>query len=150
MRSSHPCASCFSIQHLQCLAVPQDRYGERSEPPLKIKRLSQQRKESKPLGALTPHSPLPGLARIAFAVRGIFSLSNSVQCSVQHGNDWQHRPGDVEKAGAAIEKRSRSSTRTVHGCVTNQNENAYIIMPRPVLTVKHPSWSSGLLLPRVV
>ena len=82
--------------------------GERSEPVLKRKRLSQLRKERKPLGAPTRRSPSPvsrsGLDSLRserrFLLRGgSFSLSNSVQCSDKHRNDRQNKPGDAEKAG---------------------------------------------------
>ena len=124
----------FQWRRLQRLVVPQERYGERSEPALKRKRLSQPRKESEPLGAPTRRSPSivsrsGSVSSLSFAVRylsltrGSFSLSNSVQCSVKPRNDRQHKPGDarkLEEDAAIIQTLTkhgseRSSTRTVHG-----------------------------------
>ena len=73
-----------------------------------------QPKESEPLGAPTrrPPSPVIGLfsfhrSERRFLLRGgSFPLSNSVQRSVKHGNDRQHKPEGAEKADAAIEKRT--------------------------------------------
>ena len=124
----------FQWRRLQRLVVPQERYGERSEPALKRKRLSQPRKESEPLGAPTRRSPsivsrsgsVSSFLRSErrFILRGgSFSLSDSVQCSVKPRNDRRHKPGDARKPeeDAAIIQTltkhgsERSSTRTVHG-----------------------------------
>ena len=122
----------FQWRRLQRLVVPQERYGERCEPALKRKRLSQQRKESEPLGAPTRRSPsivsrsgsVSLRSERRFLLRGgSFSLSNSVQCSVKPRNDRRHKPGDarkLEEDTAIIQTlkkhgSERSSTRTVHG-----------------------------------
>ena len=52
----------FLWWRLQRLAVPHERYGEQSEPSLKRKRLSQQRKESEPPFSV---ANLADLARLA-------------------------------------------------------------------------------------
>ena len=69
--SSHPRASCFQWRRLQRLVVPQERYGERSEPALKRKRLSQPRKESEPLTRRSPSivSRSGSVSSLSFAVR---------------------------------------------------------------------------------
>ena len=62
------------------IVLPSLRYGERSEPALKRKRLSQQRKKRKPLGAPTRRSPSivsrsGSVSSLSFAVRDAFSYA---------------------------------------------------------------------------
>ena len=73
----------FQWRRLQRLVVPQERYGERSEPALKRKRLSQPRKESEPLGAPTRCSPSivsrsGSVSSLSFAVRDAFSYAGFI------------------------------------------------------------------------
>ena len=106
----------FQWRRLQRLVVPQERYGERSEPALKRKRLSQPRKESEQLGAPTRRSPSivsrSGSVRRFLLRGGSFSLSNSVQCSVKPRNDRRHKPGDARKLE---EDAAIIQTLTKHG-----------------------------------
>ena len=112
-----PMHHVFQWRRLQRLVGPQDRYGERSEPPLKRKCLSLQPKESEPLGAR--HLPavlfFPPSSERRFLLRGgSFSLSNSVQRSVKHGNDRQHKPEDPRRNSYAGLTFNSSYAHTVH------------------------------------
>ena len=118
----------FQWRRLQRLVVPQERYGERSEPALKRKRLSQPRKESEPLGAPTRRSPSivsrsGSVSSLSFAVRDAFSyagvrfhsptLSNALEMIVGTSQETQ----ESWKKTPPLFKRSRSTevNGAVHG-----------------------------------
>ena len=130
-----PAHRVFQWRRLQCLVVPQERYGERSEPALKRKRLSQPRKESQPLGASTRRSPSP-VSRsgsdsfFSFAVRDTFSyaeahfhsptLSSALSNTETIVSTSQETRRKLDEDAAIIQTLTkhgseRSSTRTVHG-----------------------------------
>ena len=93
----------FQWRHLQRLVVPQNRYGERSEPLLKTKRLSQQRRVSH---AWCTYPPFSVASYRRFLLRGgSFSLFNSVHCSVIHGNDCQEMRRKIPPLKNAHEAR---------------------------------------------
>ena len=130
---SIPAHRVLQWRRLQRLVGPQDRYGERSEE----KASPLQPKESEPLGAPTcrPPSPVIGLfsflrSERRFLLRGgSFSLSNSVQRSVKHGNDRQHKPEGAEKAGRRRCHCSRSTevNGPVYGRCTGKRALAAVL-----------------------
>ena len=126
----------FQWRRLQRLVVPQERYGERSEPALKRKRLSQQRKESEPLGAPTRRSPSivsrsGSVSSLSFAVRDAFSYAgvhfhsptlSSVLSNTETIVSTSQETRRKLEEDAAIEKRSRSTevNGAVHGPCTGK------------------------------
>ena len=142
----------FQWRRHQRLVVPQERYGEQSEPALKRKHLSQPRKESEPLGAPTRRSPSivsrsGSVSSLSFAVRDAFSyagvhfhsptlssaLSNPqtiVGTSQETQESWKKTP--------PLFKRSRSTE--VNGAVNGRaREKAHFAAALPGNDAEPPS-----------
>ena len=113
--------SCFSMASASATGRASGQIRRAKRASLKRKRLHYNRKKSSRLGR--PPSPVIGLfsflrSERRFLLRGgSFSLSNSVQRSVKHGNDRQHKPEGAQKAGR---RRRHSRNGPVYGRCTGK------------------------------